>query len=142
MGGVAAWLLDGGEEHPTWGGHSVYRLKVESGPHGTLTVPGLGEDGFVYGKAGAAVTAQPSKETFERDDMEYHYETDSVTLVWVDENGEEHRLSLSGGGSEAPTVMEILPLPLREPHILAVAGGAVALLAAGILLRIKKQRKD
>ena len=51
-------------------------------------------------------------------------------------------LSLSGGGSETPTVMEILPLPLREPHILAVAGGAVALLAAGILLRIKKQCKD
>ena len=120
----------------------MYRLKVESGSHGTLTVPGLWEDGFVYGKAGAAVTAQPSGETFERDDMEYHYETDSVTLVWVDENGEEHRLSLSGGGSEAPTVMEILPLPLREPHILAVAGGAVALLAAGILLRIKKQCKD
>lgn len=142
VGGVAAWLLDSGEEHPTWSGHSVYRLKVESGPHGTLTVPGLGEDGFVYGKAGAAVTAQPSGETFERDDMEYHYETDSVTLVWVDENGEEHRLSLSGGGLETPTVMEILPLPLREPHILAVAGGAVALLAAGILLRIKKQCKD
>lgn len=38
--------------------------------------------------------------------------------------------------------MEILPLPLRKPHILAVAGGAVALLVAGILLRIKKQRKD